>query len=346
MGINLRQAVKTDKFAFWDPATGKQVGKTLVGHKKWITWLCWKPMHLDPESWYFASSSKRYHHLYLGHQTVPVKVATVRTPVTSVKWGGTDLLHSSQDRKVKLWGYEDAGLCRALQGHGHWVSTTALGTENPCLWHCQGNLSNRNSCWNQQRDEKARIRHIQWSEGNQNQNQRIRFQAPMTLHCFYGNRRLTGHQQPINEVLFSPNRWLVASASFAKSVKLWDRRTGKFLVSLRGHVQHVYQVAWSSDSHLLGSDSADSTLNVWDMKARKLLYDLPGHSAEVESSQSEGGQWSVGARTKCWNSGENILPLYLLQYFNLSVIIMLMCVVHWTGTHCMLPHTLGKIKLK
>ena len=39
--------------------------------------------------------------------------------------------------------------------------------------------------------------------------------------------RMTGHSQLINEVLFSPDARLLASASFDKSVKLWDGKTGK-----------------------------------------------------------------------------------------------------------------------
>lgn len=38
--------------------------------------------------------------------------------------------------------------------------------------------------------------------------------------------RMTGHQQLINDVKFSPDMRLVASASFDKSVKLWCGRTG------------------------------------------------------------------------------------------------------------------------
>lgn len=37
----------------------------------------------------------------------------------------------------------------------------------------------------------------------------------------------SGHQQLINEVCYSPNGRLIASASFDKSVKLWDGKTGK-----------------------------------------------------------------------------------------------------------------------
>lgn len=39
--------------------------------------------------------------------------------------------------------------------------------------------------------------------------------------------RMTGHQALINQVFFSPDSRIIASASFDKSIKLWDGRTGK-----------------------------------------------------------------------------------------------------------------------
>lgn len=39
--------------------------------------------------------------------------------------------------------------------------------------------------------------------------------------------RMTGHQALINQVVFSPDSRVIASASFDKSIKLWDGRTGK-----------------------------------------------------------------------------------------------------------------------
>eukprot|EP01006_Ploeotia_vitrea_P038193 TRINITY_DN66218_c9_g1_i1.p1 TRINITY_DN66218_c9_g1~~TRINITY_DN66218_c9_g1_i1.p1 ORF type:complete len:601 (+),score=298.12 TRINITY_DN66218_c9_g1_i1:63-1805(+) len=93
--------------------------------------------------------------------------------------------------------------------------------------------------------------------------------------------RLTGHQQPVNFVLYSPDAHYIASASFDNSVRLWDGRSGKFQGVLRGHVQSVYQVCWSADSRLLVSSSKDSTLKCWDPRTRKCKVDLPGHADEV-----------------------------------------------------------------
>ena len=39
--------------------------------------------------------------------------------------------------------------------------------------------------------------------------------------------RMTGHQALINQVVYSPDSRIIASASFDKSIKLWDGRTGK-----------------------------------------------------------------------------------------------------------------------
>ena len=94
-------------------------------------------------------------------------------------------------------------------------------------------------------------------------------------------QRMTGHKNLVNQVQFSPDGQWIASASFDKSVKLWNGITGQFVTSFFGHVASVYQVSWSADSRLICSGSKDSTLKLWDVKQKKLKGDLPGHADEV-----------------------------------------------------------------
>lgn len=86
-----------------------------------------------------------------------------------------------------------------------------------------------------------------------------------TLYLWMANQnkciqRMTGHQNVVNDVKYSPDVKLIASASFDKSVRLWRAKDGHFLNTFRGHVQAVYTLAWSADSRLLLSGSKDSTL--------------------------------------------------------------------------------------
>uniref|UniRef100_A0A7N5ZZR6 Notchless protein homolog 1 n=1 Tax=Anabas testudineus TaxID=64144 RepID=A0A7N5ZZR6_ANATE len=304
---------KNSQICLWDPVTGAQIGKTLTGHSKWITWLCWEPLHLNPECRYLASSSKdgsvRIWDTVLGRCE---KILTGHTQsVTCVKWGGDGLLYtSSQDRTIKVWRAKDGVQCRTLQGHAHWVNTLALSTDYVLR---TGAFEPATATVNPQ-DLSGSLEELK-EKALQRYN-KVRGSAPERLvsgsddfTLFLWNpaedkkplTRMTGHSALINEVLFSPDTRLLASASFDKSIKIWDGRTGKYLMSLRGHVASVYQVAWSADSRLLVSGSSDSTLKVWDIKTGKLNIDLPGHADEVYAVDwsPDGQRVASGGKDKC-----------------------------------------------
>uniref|UniRef100_A0AAZ3S0N7 Notchless protein homolog 1 n=1 Tax=Oncorhynchus tshawytscha TaxID=74940 RepID=A0AAZ3S0N7_ONCTS len=295
---------------FWDLTT-ETPQHTSRGHSHWVLTISW-----SPDGRKLASGCKnsqdgavRVWDVVLGRCE---RILTGHTQsVTCVKWGGDGLLYtSSQDRTIKVWRAKDGVQCRTLQGHAHWVNTLALSTDYVLR---TGAFEPADATINPQ-DQTGTFEELK-EKALQRYN-KVRGEAPERLvsgsddfTLFLWNpaedkkplARLTGHSALINEVLFSPDTRLLASASFDKSIKIWDGRTGKYLQSLRGHVAAVYQVAWSADSRLMVSGSSDSTLKVWDIKTGKLHTDLPGHADEVFAVDwSPDGQRVVsGGKDKC-----------------------------------------------
>ncbi|XP_038670526.1 notchless protein homolog 1 isoform X2 [Scyliorhinus canicula] len=257
------------------------------------SWLPGARIVRNPQCRYLASASKdgsiRIWDTVLGRCD---KILTGHMQsVTCVKWGGDGLIYSSsQDRTIKVWRAEDGVMCRTLQGHAHWVNTMALSTDyvlrTGAFEPAEATIVARDRNDSLEELKQKALQRYEQTRG-QGQERLVSGSDDFTLFLWMPAEdkkplaRLTGHQALINEVCFSPDTRLIASASFDKSVKLWDGRTGKYLASLRGHVSAVYQIAWSADSRLLASGSSDSTLKVWDVKTRKLSVDLPGHADEV-----------------------------------------------------------------
>ncbi|KAJ8918929.1 hypothetical protein NQ315_016831 [Exocentrus adspersus] len=285
----LASACKDGRVIIWDPVTGEQKGNTMVGHKQWVTSLSWEPYHKNPDCRLLASSSKD------GDVKIwdTVLCSTILTisghtkSVTVVKWGGNGLIYTaSQDRTVKVWRATDGVLCRTLEGHAHWVNTLALSTDYILRIGAFDPVKDSNSCPNKKRSQEyalARFNKVVEPFGER----LVSGSDDFTLFLWDPERdkkplaRLLGHQQLVNDVKFSPDGRIIASASFDKSIRLWESKTGKFIRTLRGHVQPVYMVAFSADSRLMVSGSADSTLKLWNLQKRELEIDLPGHADEI-----------------------------------------------------------------
>ncbi len=169
-----------------------------------------------------------------------------------------------------------------LTGHAHWVNTVSLnsdyvlrtGAYQPGLKDSFDSL--------EEMKQSALRRYTKFMAG---QGERlVSGSDDFTLILWKDKRimkRMTGHSQSVNMVSFSPDGRFIVSASFDKSLRMWDGFTGDIIGRCLGHVQSVYQISWSGDARMFVSGGKDSTLKVWDVYTKKLMFDLPGHSDEV-----------------------------------------------------------------
>jgi ribosome assembly protein 4 len=289
----------------WDPFTGKSIGTPIKAHSKWITSMAWEPLHLSTpetacERLVTSSKDKLVKIWNTKTRQCIVTMSGHTDSVESVKWGGAGLIYTgSRDRTIKVWstGHGDknrlsAGkLVRTLKGHGHRINTLAVSTDYICRTGPfdgtkQNKITGRES--DAELHEAALDRYNAFLKTNGDEERLVSGSDDFTLFLWRPAtdkqplKRMTGHQQLINHLAFSPDGRYMASGAFDKKVKIWCGKSGTFLSTLTGHVGAVYQVAWSPDSRFLISASKDSTAKLWEMPHGKTAKEtLPGHADEV-----------------------------------------------------------------
>ncbi|MBN2546968.1 MAG: PD40 domain-containing protein [Spirochaetes bacterium] len=93
----------------------------------------------------------------------------------------------------------------------------------------------------------------------------------------------SGHSDIVKSIAFSPDGKYIISASWDKTLKLWDVSTGKELRTFQGHYNKVTAVAFSPDGKYVISASWDKTLRLWDLSTGKELKKYSGHYDSVKS---------------------------------------------------------------
>ena len=261
----------------------------LKGHKDFITTASWEPLHVNSLCNRVVTASK--------DKTLKVWRVNGTTPreefslsghtacVTCVKWGGANQIYSSsEDRSIIIWSAIDGSVQSTLRGHAHWVNRFALSTDHVLRSGCFDHTRRKTDLHEMQ--EYAEKRYKDVIKSAQNSERLVSCSDDNTLIIWNVSTgkilyRLTGHQDLIFDVKFSPDGSTIASTSQDKSVRLWRAGDGTLLHALRGHVASVYHMAWSLDSRLLISASKDSTIKLWSAIDGRLVEDMAGHEDEV-----------------------------------------------------------------
>ncbi|WP_437803265.1 NACHT and WD repeat domain-containing protein [Sorangium sp. So ce693] len=109
-------------------------------------------------------------------------------------------------------------------------------------------------------------------------------------------RTLHGHSGPVHACAISPDGQRIVSASWDRTLNVWELATGNLLYTLEGHSGLIKACAFSPDGQRIVSASWDMTLKVWDLAIEKLLSTLEGHSGNVNGCAiSPDGQRIVSA---------------------------------------------------
>ncbi|KAF9530421.1 U4/U6 snRNP-specific spliceosomal protein [Crepidotus variabilis] len=98
-----------------------------------------------------------------------------------------------------------------------------------------------------------------------------------------------GDDRPISQVRFSPDTKILATGSWAGTVKLWNVPACTPIRTMRGHSDRVGGVAWhpgatltqSEDTVNLVSGGGEGSVNLWSLKSESPLATLTGHADRV-----------------------------------------------------------------
>ncbi len=125
-------------------------------------------------------------------------------------------------------------------------------------------------------------------------------------------KTLTGHDSTVMAMAISPDGKTMATASYDRSVRVWDLSTGECREKLHGHTGPVRALAFSPDGLRLASAGSDLSIKIWNVKDGSPRNSWHGHNDMIRSlTFSPDGNLLISAANdqtiKVWRSGDGTL---------------------------------------
>ena len=198
---------------------------------------------------------------------------------------GKNIASASLDGTVKLWRRRDISLLDVLSGHKNGVYTVAYSVDGSKIVSASGDgyvkVWNRNGIL--LKSFAAHSKEIYSIAVGKDKFATAGSDGAIKI--WQDNKliqTINAHNAEINNITFSPDNKLIASASKDNTVKIWEFSTGKLLFTLE-HTAEVYGVSFSPDEENIASASVDKTIKLWRRSDGKLLNTFLGHQDWVYS---------------------------------------------------------------
>ena len=268
---NYIAAASYDKYVrIWSAVSGKLIHK-LEGHTDIVT-----NVSFSPDGKMLASGSEdnticiwdtniwECKRVLKGHNRFVL--STVFSP------DGLFLVSGSLDGTIRFWEAEEGQCICVLKGHTDRVNTV--------IFHQEGQLVISSSD-----DATIRIWELFGDDPKTVSRNDVYYYRDSNINCDgtlsaevvgYNTicvrekksgsilRKGEGHTDDVCCVVFSPDDKYIASASYDKTIRIWDANTLECIHVLKGHTSAVMDVSFSPDGKHVVSTSPDNTISVWD----------------------------------------------------------------------------------
>jgi WD40 repeat protein len=101
---------------------------------------------------------------------------------------------------------------------------------------------------------------------------------------------LSGHNDTVCDIIFTTDQERIISCSYDSKIKLWDKQSGKLLLTMnenvenrRGHADRIsYLAAHPQYVNYVASCGADKRVLLWDLSTGDMIQDITGNDSKQE----------------------------------------------------------------